>query len=109
MAVILQKSVDDDEAAEGDEDHRWTKRTQNVLNNISSRIQAAEAGEVGEYFFFVTESLGVPSIYYFLYSCFREKRLIFFKFLSFNTLLLQKISGEEKHSQGSLETDRQVE
>lgn len=32
--------TEDDEAADGDEDHRWTKRTQGVLNSISSKLRS---------------------------------------------------------------------
>ncbi|GMR29872.1 hypothetical protein PMAYCL1PPCAC_00067, partial [Pristionchus mayeri] len=37
---------DDDKAEHGDDDHRWTKRTQNVLNTIASKIRASEDGEI---------------------------------------------------------------
>uniref|UniRef100_A0A1I7WSU9 Rad21_Rec8 domain-containing protein n=1 Tax=Heterorhabditis bacteriophora TaxID=37862 RepID=A0A1I7WSU9_HETBA len=36
-----QRTVDDDDAAEGDEDHRWTKRTQNVLNSIAGKLRSS--------------------------------------------------------------------
>ncbi|GMT31598.1 hypothetical protein PFISCL1PPCAC_22895, partial [Pristionchus fissidentatus] len=43
----LDKTVDDDDVAEhGDDDHRWTKRTQNVLNTIATKIRASEDGEI---------------------------------------------------------------
>ncbi|GMT05500.1 hypothetical protein PENTCL1PPCAC_27674, partial [Pristionchus entomophagus] len=44
----LDKTADDDDdkVDHGDEDHRWTKRTQNVLNTIAAKIRAAEDGEI---------------------------------------------------------------
>ncbi|CAI4224567.1 unnamed protein product [Auanema sp. JU1783] len=38
--------TEDDEAAEGDEDHRWTKRTQGVLNSISTKLNSSACAEV---------------------------------------------------------------
>ncbi|KAF8382658.1 coh-1 [Pristionchus pacificus] len=37
---------DDDKAEHGDEDHRWTKRTQNVLNTIAAKIRASDDAEI---------------------------------------------------------------
>ncbi|PAV92311.1 hypothetical protein WR25_03843 isoform C [Diploscapter pachys] len=33
---------DDDQAVEGDEDHRWTKRTQGILNSIATKLRSSE-------------------------------------------------------------------
>lgn len=43
----LQRTIDEDETgADGEDEHRWTKRTQNVLNSISTKIKASTDGKV---------------------------------------------------------------
>ena len=37
---------DDDQAVEGDEDHRWTKRTQGILNSIATKLRSSEDEQV---------------------------------------------------------------
>lgn len=44
---MLQRTADEDETAvEGEDDHRWTKRTQNVLNSIAAKLKASSDGKV---------------------------------------------------------------
>lgn len=43
----LQRTIDEDETgADGEDEHRWTKRTQNVLNSISTKIKSSADGKV---------------------------------------------------------------
>lgn len=43
----IERAVDEDEtAADGEDEHRWTKRTQNVLNSISTKIKASTDGKI---------------------------------------------------------------
>ncbi|CAG9540454.1 unnamed protein product [Cercopithifilaria johnstoni] len=42
-----ERTIDEDEtAADGEDEHRWTKRTQNVLNSISTKIKASADGRI---------------------------------------------------------------
>uniref|UniRef100_A0A0R3RS74 Double-strand-break repair protein rad21 homolog n=1 Tax=Elaeophora elaphi TaxID=1147741 RepID=A0A0R3RS74_9BILA len=42
-----ERTVDEDETgADGEDEHRWTKRTQNVLNSISTKIKASADGKI---------------------------------------------------------------
>ncbi|EFO17919.2 hypothetical protein LOAG_10578 [Loa loa] len=42
-----ERTVDEDETgADGEDEHRWTKRTQNVLNSISTKIKASVDGKI---------------------------------------------------------------
>lgn len=55
--VILQRTIEEEEGAgEADDDHRWTKRTQNVLNSISTKLKSSATEEV-HYLFLVLYKL----------------------------------------------------
>ncbi|VDP25915.1 unnamed protein product [Onchocerca flexuosa] len=42
-----ERTIDEDETgADGEDEHRWTKRTQNVLNSISAKVKASADGKV---------------------------------------------------------------
>ncbi|VDM99440.1 unnamed protein product [Thelazia callipaeda] len=42
-----ERTIDEDETGgDGEDEHRWTKRTQNVLNSISSKIKASADGKI---------------------------------------------------------------
>ena len=43
---IERTADDEDTTMETEDDHRWSKRTQNVLNSISSKIKASADGEI---------------------------------------------------------------
>lgn len=43
---VERSTEDEDTTAEGEDDHRWSKRTQNVLNSISSKIKASADGKI---------------------------------------------------------------
>ncbi|VDN28126.1 unnamed protein product [Gongylonema pulchrum] len=50
-----ERTLEEDETAiDGEDEHRWTKRTQNVLNSISAKIKASADGKVK--FFLLTEN-----------------------------------------------------
>uniref|UniRef100_A0A183ERF4 FACT complex subunit n=1 Tax=Gongylonema pulchrum TaxID=637853 RepID=A0A183ERF4_9BILA len=50
-----ERTLEEDETAiDGEDEHRWTKRTQNVLNSISAKIKASADGKVK--FFLPTEN-----------------------------------------------------
>ncbi|CAJ0609762.1 unnamed protein product [Cylicocyclus nassatus] len=38
--------VEEEEPVEGDEDHRWSKRTQNVLNTITAKLRSADDTQI---------------------------------------------------------------
>ncbi|VDK53604.1 unnamed protein product [Cylicostephanus goldi] len=38
--------AEEEEPVEGDEDHRWSKRTQNVLNTITGKLRSADDTQV---------------------------------------------------------------
>ncbi|KHJ98825.1 hypothetical protein OESDEN_01181 [Oesophagostomum dentatum] len=40
------KPTEEEEAIEGDEDHRWSKRTQNVLNTISQKLRTTNETQI---------------------------------------------------------------
>ncbi|VDK77333.1 unnamed protein product [Litomosoides sigmodontis] len=43
----VERTIDEDETgADGEDEHRWTKRTQNVLNSISAKIKASADGKI---------------------------------------------------------------
>ncbi|VDN91586.1 unnamed protein product [Brugia pahangi] len=43
----VERAVDEDETGvDAEDEHRWTKRTQNVLNSISTKIKASSDGKV---------------------------------------------------------------
>ncbi|KHN80031.1 Double-strand-break repair protein rad21 -like protein [Toxocara canis] len=42
-----ERAIEEEEGAgEGEDDHRWTKRTQNVLNSISTKLKSSAAEEI---------------------------------------------------------------
>uniref|UniRef100_A0A8R1XTF6 Rad21/Rec8-like protein N-terminal domain-containing protein n=1 Tax=Onchocerca volvulus TaxID=6282 RepID=A0A8R1XTF6_ONCVO len=42
-----ERTIDEDETgADGEDEHRWTKRTQNVLNSISAKVKASVDGKI---------------------------------------------------------------
>ncbi|KAK6112149.1 N terminus of Rad21 / Rec8 like family protein [Brugia pahangi] len=43
----VERAVDEDETGvDAEDEHRWTKRTQNVLNSISTKIKASSDGKI---------------------------------------------------------------
>lgn len=43
----VERTVDEDETGvDAEDEHRWTKRTQNVLNSISTKIKASSDGKI---------------------------------------------------------------
>ncbi|KAM3729013.1 Double-strand-break repair protein [Dirofilaria immitis] len=43
----VERTMDEDETgADGEDEHRWTKRTQNVLNSISAKVKASVDGKI---------------------------------------------------------------
>ncbi|KAJ1373695.1 hypothetical protein KIN20_036169 [Parelaphostrongylus tenuis] len=43
------RAAEDDDLAEGDEDHRWSKSTQNFLNSIVTKLRATgESQEISQ-------------------------------------------------------------